>query len=82
MHRIWLRWDDKIDLSVGGSSTELKTVLDREAARTLDDETEAASFLAKIRPTLEQKLPGYVWSIDRFFGSRPFPFFAILGESK
>jgi hypothetical protein len=80
MHRIWLRWKDKLDLKTGRCLTELEAVEDRAAARTLDDEAEAEKFLSLIRPELKKTLPGYVWSVEKYSKTRPVPRFAIAGE--
>ena len=81
MSTIWLDWVDKLDLH-GGGHTELTTVTDRKAGRTIDTEEVARKFLSQIQPRLSKTHPDYVWSIEEFFETRPFPYFAIRGERR
>jgi len=75
MPTIWLHRTDKLDFPRGGH-VELTTVAERKAARTID----TRRFSSQIQPTLSKTHADYVWSIEKFFETRPFPYFAIRGE--
>jgi hypothetical protein len=80
MPKVWLRQEDKLEFITGSGLTEFGFVKNRKSAHTFDDEAEARRFLARNRSKLEKLHPGYVWSVEKFYDTRRFPYFAICGE--